>query len=257
MIVSRLLGFTLIAVTALSAKIINTPRGEFRQAYALAHNGRVVVENLYGDVSITAWDRDEVLVEATKHSNDPRRLEEARIVVEPCADRLFIRTQYAGTETAHPASVEYRITVPRGARLDNIKLVNGGLSISGVAGPVHATSVNGGIKAQALAGEVQLSTVNGSVDANFNGLRQIHAISLSSVNGPIHLSLPPGAGASVDAHNRSGGIDTQFGHPSRASDGHRLHTVINRGGAEIQLSNINGGISIHSSWARRRAHSDL
>ncbi len=41
----------------------------FVPVIALTPNGRVVVQNLYGDVQITAWDRDEVLVQAIKHSD--------------------------------------------------------------------------------------------------------------------------------------------------------------------------------------------
>jgi len=256
-VVSRVLCLTLLVVSCAPAKIAGVPAVTFRHCYALARDGRVTIENLYGDVSITAWDREEVLVEATKRSADPHRLDEARIVVEPSSDRVFIRTQYAGVDTQHPASVEYRITVPRGARLDEIKLVNGGLSISGVSGRVRASAVNGGIKAQALGGDVELSTVNGTLEADFETLSGAHPISLSSINGPIRLSLPAGAGASVSAHNRSGGIESAFGQASRANDGQRLRTVINRGGAEIQLNNVNGGISIHSTWARRPQHPDL
>jgi DUF4097 and DUF4098 domain-containing protein YvlB len=256
MVLSRLLCLTLLAASSLPAKI-ESPRAAFRQSYALAPNGCVAIENLYGDVTIVAWDREEVLVEATKHAADPERLDEARIVVEPSAGRVFIRTQYIGMKALRPASVEYRITVPRTARLDYIKLINGGLSISGVSGPVKASSVNGAIKAEALGGEVELSTVNGPLEAAFNRLNRANPISLTSVNGAIRLSLPAGAGASVNAHNRSGGIESPFGKPSRANDGDRLHAVINRGGAEIQLNNVNGGISIRSTWDRHPRRSSL
>ena len=116
-------------------RVIGTPRAEFRASYALAPNGRVVIQNLYGDVQITAWDRDEVLVEATKHSTDPRRLNDAQIVVDTSSGLVSIRTQYTGADAEHPASVEYRIMVPRGANLENVKLINGGLSMSGMTGP--------------------------------------------------------------------------------------------------------------------------
>jgi DUF4097 and DUF4098 domain-containing protein YvlB len=228
-------------------------QSEFRQTYALSSNGRVVIQNLYGDVSITGWDRDEVRVEAIKRSADPRRLDDARIVVDSSAGLVSIHTQYAGSDTEHPASVEYRITVPRGANLENVKLVNGGLSISGVAGPVKASSVNGSIKAERLEGQVDLSTINGQLDADFNRISRQNAISLSSVNGPIKLSIPGGAGASVTARNLSGGIDSEFGHAFRATGGHRLETMVHGGGAPIHLHNVNGGISIHSTW--RSMHS--
>ena len=72
----------LSAGATLNANIIGTPKTEFRQSYALNSNGHIVVQNLYGDVQITAWDRDVVMVQAVKRSTDPRRLEDAQIVVD-------------------------------------------------------------------------------------------------------------------------------------------------------------------------------
>jgi hypothetical protein len=248
----RGLGVFLLALCAgsLTASTIGTPRSEFRARYSLQANGRVVVQNLYGDVEITAWDRDEVLVLATKHSTDPRRMEDAQIVVDSSSELVSIHTQYTGSDAENPASVEYHIMVPRRANLEQVRLINGGLSISGVAGPVKASSVNGSIRAERLEGEAELSTVNGKLDAGFHRLSRCKAISLKSVNGPIHVSLPAGAGATVTAQNLSGGIDADFGRAWRAPNGHRLEASINGGGASIRLQNVNGGISIQSTWSR-------
>lgn len=251
-------GLWLLAMLAggLNASIINasiggTSRAEFHASFALIPHGRVVVQNLYGDVQITAWDRDEVLVQAIKHSSDPRQLSDAQIVVDSSSGLVSIHTQYTGSDAEHPASVEYHIMVPRGANLENVKLINGGLSLSGMTGPVKASSVNGSIRAEKMAGQTELSTINGQLDADFQRVSKCHSISLTSVNGPIKLSLPSGAGANVSAQNRSGGIDADFGHSWRAPGGHRLDAAVNGGGAQIKLHNVNGGISIHSSWSRR------
>ncbi|MCX6633267.1 MAG: DUF4097 family beta strand repeat-containing protein [Candidatus Solibacter sp.] len=246
----------LLALVAggLNATVIGVPRGEFRASYQLAPNGRVAIHNLYGDVQITAWDRDEVLVVATKHSTDAGRLNDAQIIVDTSSGMVSIRTQYTGGDAGHPASVEYRIMVPRGANLENVKLVNGGLSLSGMTGPVKASSVNGSIKAERMEGQVDLSTVNGFLDAGFERISKCNPISLSSVNGPIKVSLPSGAGAHVSAHNRSGGIDADFGRAWRAPGGHRLEAAVNGGGTQVRVHNVNGGISIHSNWNRRSVH---
>ena len=240
-----------LSAGSLNASVIGTPRAEFRARYSLVSNGRVVIQNLYGDVQITAWDRDEVLVEATKHSADLRHLDDARIVVDSSGGQVSIRTQYSGSDADNPAAVEYRIMVPRKANLENVKLVNGGLSISGVTGTIKASSVNGNIRAERLEGEADLSTVNGEVEADFQRVSRCHPITLSSVNGPIRLSLPSGASATVSAQNRSGGIDSDFGRSWRAPTGHRLEAALNGGGAQIRVHNINGGISIHSTWGRK------
>jgi len=243
----------LLAIVASSASYANVngiSHAEFRQLYSLGPNGRVTIQNQYGNVSITGWDRDDVLVEAVKRSTDPRRLDDARIVVEPAEGALSIRTQYAGLDTQHAAKVEYRISVPRYVNLEDVKLGNGGLVISGVAGPIKASSVNGNIKAEKLEGRADLSTINGQLEADFDRVGAAHPITLSSVNGPIKLLLPCGTRASVNAHNVSGGIDSEFGRPARVNGAQQL-SVVNQGGPRIRLTNVNGGISIHSTWSRR------
>jgi len=234
----------LLAGNTLFATVIGTPQARFRHLYALNANGRVVIQNVYGDVSISAWDRDEVLVEAIKRSPDPQRLNDARIVVEPTAGLVSIRTQYAGFESDHPASVEYRITVPRSASLQDIKLINGGLSLNGLAGSVKASSVNGNIKAQRLEGEADLSTVNGGLEADFDRVSPAKPISLSTINGAIHLTIPAASRPNLVASNLSGGIASDMGRVFRTSAGH--HLIVKGSGAQIHLHNVNGGISIRS-----------
>src|SRR5260370_8312316 len=109
---------------SLNASIIGTSRAEFRASFALIPNGRVVVQNLYGDVQITAWDRDEVLVQAIKHSADPHRLNDAQIVVDSSSGLVSIHTQYTGSDAAHPARVGYHRLFPPRPHLDNLKLTN-------------------------------------------------------------------------------------------------------------------------------------
>jgi len=239
------------AGSLLYANVIPSERMQFHRMYFLPPNGHVIIQNLYGDVSIVGWDRDEVLVEAIKRSADPRRLDEAQIVVQPSAAGLSIRTQYSGSDAGHPASVEYRITVPRSATLDEVKLINGGLWISGLAGAVTASAVNGNIRAEKLGGHADLSTINGRLFAEFNHIASANHISLRTVNGPISLSIPSRSAATVTAHNQSGGIQSDFGKAVRSEAGLELHTRINKGGADIRVHNVNGGISIHSALEKQ------
>src|ERR1035441_7174265 len=106
-----------LAAGGLHATAIGTSPAVFRASYALAPHGRVAIQNSYGDVRITAWDRDEVLVEATKHSSDAGRLNDAQIEVDTSSGMVSIRTRYTGADAGNPASVEYHIMVPHGANL--------------------------------------------------------------------------------------------------------------------------------------------
>lgn len=225
---------------------------EFHHTYPLATGGRVQLENINGAVHITAWDRDEVKVDAVKYAHSQERLNDAKIEVDAATDRISIRTEYSQRDQTfnrrgedNPASVEYTLTVPRGARLDEIELINGALDISGVAGEVHASCINGRLTAQGLGGRSKLSTINGSLDARFDRLDE-SPVELESVNGSVELTVPSDAKAVLEAETVHGGISNDFGlHVNNHQwVGHDMHGELAGGGTRIKLSNVNGSIHV-------------
>jgi len=226
---------------------------EFHQTHPLTANGRIGLENINGSVHISVWDRNEVKVDAVKHAQNEDQLKDAEIIVENRADSISIETKYRERERGYryfdgrnnPASVEYTLTVPRNARLDEIKLINGSLDVTGVTGEVHASCINGKLTARELAGRVRLATINGHLDANFEHL-QGTPIELSSVNGPLELTLPSDAKANIEATTVSGGIDNDFGlHTNNHRFvGHDLRGELGGGGVQIRLNNVNGRIDV-------------
>jgi DUF4097 and DUF4098 domain-containing protein YvlB len=232
---------------------------EFHKVYPLAAQGRIQIDNLNGPVHITGWDRDEVKVDAVKSAWTKERLDEARIEIRSEPSELSIRTEYPGhdhtfnfgsrDERGNPASVEYTITVPRQARLDEIKLVNGRLDVQDVAGEVHASCVNGRIQARNLQGVVELETINGELDASVDQLPSSE-LKLSSVNGRLRITLPSDARAELKASTISGNISDDFGLPVIRHQfvGRSLHGQLGGGGTLVKLSNVNGEIEIrHAS----------
>ncbi len=240
----------LALAAALSASFVmlyarDEAREEFHQTYPLAATGRVGVHNVNGAIHVTAWDRNEVKVDAIKHGEDQKALDDAKIVVEAQADAVEIRTRYPDN-CHHCAAVEYTITVPRGAALDPINTVNGGVSVEGVAGHIKVASVNGGVEVRKAGGDLDLSTVNGRVQGGFERLAARH-ISMHSVNGAITLALPKDAGAHLEIATVHGGVTSDFDLPREREHygpGRHVDTQIGGGGAEISLHTVNGGISL-------------
>ncbi len=230
-------------------------REEFHQTYPLTAQGRVSLNNINGSVRVVAWDRNEVKVDAVKMAYRRDRLDEAKIVVRSDANTFHVQTDYPqGTQTFkdgegrynNPATIEYTLSVPRGARIDSIELINGDLDIDGITGDVRASSINGRVSAHELMGDVRLSTINGKVEAMFGRLNEAKAISLGSVNGPVALVIPSDSNAEIKAGTVHGGISNDFGLPVRRGDyvGRDLAGQIGQGGARIKLGNVNGPISI-------------
>jgi hypothetical protein len=233
---------------------------EFHKVYPLSAQGRIELENLNGPVHISSWDRDEVKVDAVKSAWTKERLDEARIEIRSEQSSLSIRTEYPDHDHTfwndnrhnNPASVEYTLTVPRQARLDAIKLVNGRLDVQDVAGEVRASCVNGRIQARNLQGPAELDTVNGELDASVSQLTSSR-LKLSSVNGALRVTLPSDAKAVIQASTVSGHISDDFGLPVRRHQfvGQSLHGELGGGGAEVRLSNVNGTIEIRHAGDNR------
>lgn len=222
---------------------------EFHQTYNITAGGRVELDNINGDVHISSWDQNQVKVDAVKYADDKEELDEAKIEVDASKDYVSIRTKYP--EHQHnwhhnSANVEYTLTVPRTVRLDEIKLINGGLDIAGVSGEVRASCINGRLEAHNLAGRAELSTINGKLDARFDQLAG-SSVELNSVNGPVELTIPSDSKADVEASTVSGGIDNDFGLREKRHQfvGHSLHGELGNGGTRIKLSDVNGRIEIH------------
>jgi hypothetical protein len=224
---------------------------EMHQTYPLAADGRLSLANVNGSVRLSVWDRPEVKLDAVKSARSTNDLEKLKIEVESKADRLAVRTRHGefkgwrGWRRSSSGSVDYRLTVPRSVRLEDISNVNGLIEIEGARGQVRASTVNGALRALGLAGSAELSSVNGTVKVAFVSLAQVKSVSAGTVNGAVELELPAGANADLSASTVngriSGDVSVKKNWPSRAE----VKTRLGQGGPKINLSTVNGGVRIH------------
>ena len=238
------------------ARVISLEETErFEQTYPLSANGRVSVSNVNGSITITTWERNEVKVEAVKNADEKERLAEVEIRIDAQKDSLTIETDYDSWKRDNGSrnwknygrlTVEYRLTVPRNAVLNEIETVNGSVSISNSANMTKASTVNGQVTATNLRGTANLSTVNGTVEANFDELQSSSRISLNTVNGQVNLTIPSDANATVKADTVNGNIANDFGLPVRKGQyvGRDLYGKIGTGEVQIRLNSVNGGLNI-------------
>ena len=218
--------------------------------YPLKADGRISLDNVNGDVTIEAWDRDEVSIEAVKKGRSQEALDDAEIDIDAREDSIHIETRYPdrrrGWGRHEAASVDYTLYVPRTAELDEIELVNGSLTLRGIAGDVAASLVNGEVEARDLTGNAEISTVNGELEIALAELDAGRMVDLSSVNGSVRLGVPAGAGAEVEASTVHGDIRNDFGLEVDRTGfvGKSLDGTVGGGGARVRLSNVNGSIDI-------------
>jgi DUF4097 and DUF4098 domain-containing protein YvlB len=248
--------FMALALNAALAHASDNDEGavteEFHQTYPLTANGRVELENINGSVHIAVWDQNQLKLDAVKRAHNQEQLKDAEIRVDSRADSISIQTKYRERDKDryfdgrnNPASVEYTLTVPRNARLDEIKMINGHLDVTGVTGEVRASCINGKLTARGLANQVKRATINGPLDAVFDRVPS-NTIELSSVNGPVQLTLPSDSKATIEATTVHGGIENDFGLHSNDHQfvGHNLRGELGGGGARIRVNNVNGTIDV-------------
>ncbi|MBS1794400.1 MAG: DUF4097 family beta strand repeat protein [Acidobacteria bacterium] len=227
----------------------------FEQTYPLSPNGRVSVSNVNGSITIETWDRSEVKLEAVKTADDKNRLADVEIRIDAQKDALSIETDYdnwkrdsgnRGWRNDGKLTVDYRLTVPKGAVLDEIETVNGSVTITNAANRTKASAVNGQVIATNLRGTANLSTVNGTVEASFDELSAASRITLETVNGQVNLTVPSDVNATLRADTVNGSINNDFGLPVRKGQyvGRDLYGRIGSGEVQIRLNSVNGPLNI-------------
>jgi hypothetical protein len=212
---------------------------------ALSPSGELRLENTNGSVRVAAWDEPRVRVEATKGAPTREALRVIEVLVEGDGNRVAVRTrQPKGHFFGRGGQVEYRVTVPRGARV-SVKNVNGGVEVVGVEGGVRATTVNGTVDASRIGGEVNAETVNGTVEVSMARIDPDSRNRLDTTNGTVRLTLPPDASAEVEAGTVNGSAHCDFALAEGASVGRRkVSGRIGQGGARFVLRTVNGTASV-------------
>jgi DUF4097 and DUF4098 domain-containing protein YvlB len=136
----------------------------------VAKGTRLVLSSHAGEVTVRAWDRDAVRVQATHSSRD-------RVDVQTADTTLRIRTRSA---RGPGGVVDYTLTVPKWMPVNlsgtylaatiegtaaevNVETVGGDLTLKGGSGAVSLRSIEGAIRAEGAAGKLNVSTVNDSI----------------------------------------------------------------------------------------------
>lgn len=225
----------------------------FEQSYPFTANGRVNVSNINGSITVEAWDKNEVRLEAVKTADTKEALAEVQLKIDARPDSFSVETDYDdwrrrqnGWKNHGKLQVQFRLSVPRGAVLDDIETVNGSVTVSNFTNLTKVSAVNGNVIASNLRGTANLSTVNGEVAADFERLETGTRISLSTVNGRVNLTLPSDVNATIKADSLNGDIRNDFGLPVRKGQyvGRDLYGRIGSGDVHVRLESVNGPLTV-------------
>lgn len=257
-----------------SAQASETVKETFLKTYPLQAGGELRVENTNGGITVEAWDRNEVRVEAVKQVKAPsaekarEAMKALRIEVQPSAGALEILTRYPRkgdgffdwlTGSNVNMSVTYKIKAPRELVAD-LQSTNGGVRLVGTRGRAELTTTNGGVSVEDVEGNLRLRSTNGGltvVDAagtldgvTTNGGITAHLtevdgdISLRTTNGGVTLRLPESLRATVDIATSNGGIHSDLAVEGGEKTRRSLSGDINGGGGKLLVRSTNGGVRL-------------
>lgn len=140
------------------------------QTVDVAKGTRLVLSSHAGEVTVRAWDRDAVRVQASHSTRD-------RVDVQTADNTLRIRTR---ASRGPGGVVDYTLTVPRWMPVNlsgtylaasiegtsaevSVETVGGDLTLKGGSGAVSLRSIEGEIRAEGASGKLSASTVNDSI----------------------------------------------------------------------------------------------
>src|SRR5262245_37074563 len=112
---------------------------DFRKTYEVGTGGSISIKNISGDVSVTGYEGETILVMGYKEGRDRDKVS---VEDESTATSVSIRARYPEHCNCN-ASIRFEVKVPRGGqyKFDNISSISGDVDVTSVAGVLDAKSI--------------------------------------------------------------------------------------------------------------------
>lgn len=250
--------------------------------FAVQSHPLITLHNPSGTVTISSWDKPEVMVVADHGS------EKIEVDAEQNGNRVDVVTHLL-SESISPEELRanYVITVPEDSELQ-IHNDSGAVGVSKILGDMNVETVAAGVDAEDIGGYLVVQTVGGAFACmRCTGRIEVHSISgdvrlvddhsssifaqtstgnivldgdflpngiyrLKNYSGAINVQFSPGDSFDVSATSLYGKVDNQAklippSHPNQRPPRYSrsLFGSFNQGRAKLELSSFNGTINIH------------
>lgn len=237
---------------------------EFKWSGKVAAGKTLEVRGINGPIRAvpTTGSDVELVALRTGRRSDP---ESVRIDVVPHANGVTICAVYPSRDESRPnrcepgggrmnvrnndVNVEFEVRVPKNVNFEG-RTVNGSIRAE-IDAKAAVSTVNGSVEIEAGT-LTEATTVNGSIRATVMDDAS-GDIKLTTVNGSVRLTLPNDVNADVSARTVNGGIASDFSEIEikRKWGPRSAQGTLGRGGAEMELSTVNGGIRIQRHGSER------
>ncbi len=224
----------LVAVFAVGA----TAQERISERKSAQAEGLVKINNIFGTIRVTGWNRNEVLVEGTlgegtkellftvvggeteikvvlpteaeKRAMGIERVKESDLEVRiPAGSTLEVETVTADITTSELSgnldlnTVTGQIDVIGSPARVRTESMTGDITIEAPQGPVRASTVSGRITIKEASGRVDAETISGQVKV---AGKEIEEVNISSLSGHVYFEDDLVQGAIVHIENHSGSV---------------------------------------------------
>lgn len=253
-----------LALCALAA--VSAAAQDFQRSYNLGAGGSVEISNVSGDINLTGYDGNAVVVNAYKEGRDREMVE---VVDESTQGRVSLRAEYPHNCRNCEASLRFEVRVPRTANLVfdkistasgdvkaegfagrlNLSTASGEVTVRGVGGEIKASSASGTVRVNDATGTVNASTASGDVEVELTRIEGAGDMRFSSASGDVHVRIPTNIDARVSMSTASGDIETTFPievRHDRYGSGSRAEGQLGSGARVLKISSASGNVSLKS-----------
>ncbi|MCK5842402.1 MAG: DUF4097 family beta strand repeat protein [Candidatus Sabulitectum sp.] len=180
-------------VIKLNADLISVRTAEFD----MERGSLLSFSNSRGDLEVTEWESDHILIEASIYGDSSRGVPEGlEILFEQTDDNLLSSVTYPGRTFFGSVDLAVKIPFDMGYTIE-YSCTNGETFVKGDV-TANVESTNGDIHVEVSSAQ-RISTTNGDITALL--LMQEDAVAIETTNGDITVELPDHVGLEVETTN--------------------------------------------------------
>jgi len=241
----RLIRFSFAMALAGFALAATASAQDFQKTYRIGAGGQIRIGNVSGDVIVTGYDGDSIVVTGTKKGRDRDMIE-----VEDRSGTANVDVGVRYPKHCNcDASIRFEVQVPRSVKydFDHIASVSGDVRVTGVTGRLNASAVSGDVHITDVSGSVSASAVSGDVKVEINRLDGSDDMKFNTVSGDVSVMLPGSLDADVDMSSFSGSIKTDFAievRSERYGSRNSARAKLGEGSRRLKMSSVSGDLSL-------------
>jgi len=233
----------------------------------LTSGQKIVVEGLLGKIIIKSHSGSKLLIESDGYGEVPGKAKGLKEIYGGGIDNtgIGISVKESGKiimingASKRSEDAEYTFFVPENVSMKvdyNSPFGYDDIEVEGFSGELEVSMLNAGIELKNVTGPMTIHTINGDIKAIFSKVNQNSPTSITSINGEVEIIIPASTKANLKLSTFHGEIysDCDIEFDNKDDRGHDdMHLIgghsnaegkLNGGGVEMTLSSINGSIYI-------------